>query len=230
MLKSWTQSTRGVERGVNVVVLCGLVACSLALGACTSNDNGDGTTMPTPPGDDGAPGASCFLTVCQDPNQCTTAGVATVSSGCPQGSAFLDSGVASAGTAASQISTISLTSADTTGNQLVNVTILGAPQVTTYTNTSVGTLPIQPAILFTPTLCYADPSGDRWVMQQAAPGFVGAPQEAIGSFTLSITGVQPAMTDPVGVTYSAVHGMLHIECEPDATTNAKGTITLDAEF
>jgi hypothetical protein len=67
-------------------------------------------------------------------------------------------------------------------------------------------------------------------MQQAAPGFTGAPQEAIGSFTMSITDVAPAMMDPTGTTYSAVRGMLHIECEPDAMTNAQGTITVDAEF
>ncbi|MGD0676308.1 MAG: hypothetical protein ABSC94_12885 [Polyangiaceae bacterium] len=208
--------------------LVGLVAC----GNSSGSDGPKSDSGVAPAGEDagGAEGSgSCFLTVCNDPSACTAAGVGTVDFGCPTGAVWAGSEAQGDGGLMPDLSTIVLVPPTATSSLYINVSFAGDPLVTTYTTQSVGTLPAAPSILFESALCYENANGS-WLMTEPSPGLPDLPAPpAVGSFSLTLTNVTTGPGEDAADGYFA-SGALHMVCAPDPTTNAQGTITIDAKF
>jgi hypothetical protein len=177
--------------------------------------------------DNGSAGdTNCSLTVCEAASDCNAPGVAAVNYGCPMGTAF---GAASVLGSAGLWSVV--VASATTGANLYEVWLPGdAPVVGTYTSQSVGTLPSTSTGFFSQAICYQNDAG-HWVMREPMPALSppGPDQPGLGSFSLTLTSVNTGPNQTAADGYY-VHGTLHMECAPDPTTNATGTVTVDAVY
>lgn len=185
-------------------------------------------------------GGSCSLTLCAQPSDCKSSGLATMCFQGDLGSAIYNPGDGGEG--------YTLIAVGGGSGPAVGVTIPGEPKPGNYTNVTVGQLP--PSVTGTNgTVCYSSGGADPavWIMQQAAEGpadlepLETPPIAAVGTFSLELTtaskvaGLDAGTGLLSGTVLYDVDGTLHLVCEAQPAPlgqeqKAKGTITVDAVF